>query len=329
MKNEAAGTASVEFTLEWKSDSALHRDRIFAPKINFWRDLFPKDMEIPMSLARKGEIITRQYDSGEITKVRDDQEILTISRSAFNRKFRNGNIEPRIGFFYPRGVIASAIGSFPQDVRPFRIVGSAADSLTIDLNPPLAGIPLMLSAKILDRTIVKDERGGSLNVISEIVTENGPGMQASLNGSETDFFSIYPFTREVEENDASFYKNPRFVQHLDETAIGHVTGIYENLLRPGSQILDLMTSWDSHLPASFEDITVAGLGMNTEELSSNKRLSRRIIHDLNLSPELPFKNEEFDAVICTVSVEYLTRPIEVFKETARVLKKGGVFINTF
>jgi SAM-dependent methyltransferase len=86
---------------------------------------------------------------------------------------------------------------------------------------------------------------------------------------------------------------------------------------------------NSHLDQGLELASVTGLGMNADELAANERLRERIVHDLNRSPVLPFADAEFDAVICTVSVEYLVHPFEVFREVARVLKAGGRFIVTF
>jgi SAM-dependent methyltransferase len=53
------------------------------------------------------------------------------------------------------------------------------------------------------------------------------------------------------------------------------------------------------------------------------------VHDLNLDPRLPLPDEAYDAAICTVSVEYLTRPAEVFAQVRRVLRPGGRFVVTF
>ena len=90
-----------------------------------------------------------------------------------------------------------------------------------------------------------------------------------------------------------------------------------------------MSSWTSHLPDAARSVAVTGLGLNEQELEQNPRLAARVIHDLNESPVLPFEDQAFDLVICTASVEYLTRPIEVFRDVARVLRPGGTFINTF
>lgn len=96
-----------------------------------------------------------------------------------------------------------------------------------------------------------------------------------------------------------------------------------------ADILDLMASWDSHLAASVHAGRVVGLGLNPRELSANKALSERIVHDLNLEPRLPFADGSFDAVLCTVAVDYLIRPFEVFGEVARVLRPGGLCLVVF
>jgi SAM-dependent methyltransferase len=69
--------------------------------------------------------------------------------------------------------------------------------------------------------------------------------------------------------------------------------------------------------------------MNPDELNANPRAAERVVHDLNRLPVLPFGDGRFDAVICSVSVEYLIRPFEVFDDVARVLRPGGRFIVTF
>jgi SAM-dependent methyltransferase len=95
-------------------------------------------------------------------------------------------------------------------------------------------------------------------------------------------------------------------------------------LPAGGLILDLMTSWVSHLPAG-RYAGVAGLGMNEDELVENPLLTERLLHDLNLEPQLPWDDATFDAAIVTVSVQYLIHPVEVFAEVGRVLKPGAQF----
>jgi SAM-dependent methyltransferase len=100
-------------------------------------------------------------------------------------------------------------------------------------------------------------------------------------------------------------------------------------LWPGMRVLDLMSSWQSHLPATLNPLEVVGLGLNEAELRQNPQLTGYVVHDLNQEPGLPFPSVSFDAVICTVSVEYLTRPWEVFAEIKRLLKPNGLLVLTF
>jgi SAM-dependent methyltransferase len=138
------------------------------------------------------------------------------------------------------------------------------------------------------------------------------------------------FAREDENEDRRFYGADRFVSHLDATALATVEGIVGALVTEReSAVLDLMASWDSHLPSSLRVGRVVGLGLNERELAANPALSERVIHDLNREPRLPFADAVFDAVLCTVSVDYLTRPVEVFAEVARVLRPGGLFLVIF
>ena len=95
------------------------------------------------------------------------------------------------------------------------------------------------------------------------------------------------------------------------------------------QVLDLMSSWISHLPEDTGAIRLTGLGMNAEELAQNPRLDERIVHDLNATPVLPFPDNRFDVAMCSVSIEYLVQPVAVLRELGRVLKPGGAAIITF
>lgn len=138
------------------------------------------------------------------------------------------------------------------------------------------------------------------------------------------------FTRQDEAEDRVFYSPDRFVDHLDTTALASVSKIIENLIvEPSPVILDQMAGWNSHLPLTLRPSRVYGLGLNEQELGQNVALDDRIIHDLNIDPRLPFEDDTFDVVLNTVSVDYLTRPFEVFSETARILKPGGLYLVIF
>jgi SAM-dependent methyltransferase len=138
------------------------------------------------------------------------------------------------------------------------------------------------------------------------------------------------FSRLDETEDSLFYSKDRFVNHLDSTALSKVKALIEMLVKKTHPILlDLMAGWDSHLPDDLEPSKVVGLGLNANELSKNKSLAEFLLHDLNVNPSLPFSDNTFDAVINTISVDYITKPIEVFQEVSRILKPGGLFLVIF
>ncbi|MCC6237333.1 MAG: methyltransferase domain-containing protein [Dehalococcoidia bacterium] len=134
------------------------------------------------------------------------------------------------------------------------------------------------------------------------------------------------FRRFDERPDEDFYVPPRLVTHIDDATIEALTGVYRDLLPRGGRILDLMSSWVSHLPPEVPFARVAGLGMNSHELATNERLTDHVVHNLNEHPTLPYEDGAFDAVVNTVSVQYLTRPAEVFRDIRRVLAPGGISV---
>ncbi|MCB0211996.1 MAG: methyltransferase domain-containing protein [Anaerolineae bacterium] len=137
------------------------------------------------------------------------------------------------------------------------------------------------------------------------------------------------FQRQDNSDDRYFYNMPRKVVHIDAEAIAALSQIFGQLLPPGGTYLDLMSSWRTHLPDTLLSAHVTGLGMNRDEMADNPQLNEIVVHNLNQTPALPFDDEQFDAVMCTVSVQYLTRPIEIFTEVNRVLKSNAPFIISF
>lgn len=137
------------------------------------------------------------------------------------------------------------------------------------------------------------------------------------------------FQRQDESVDSEFYAMPRLVVHIDEQAIAAVGRLFRSLIPQNSVVLDLMSSWRSHWPEGHPKAKMAGLGMNATEMADNPDLDEYIVHDVNLDPVLPFEDESFDAVVITVSAQYLTQPVETFGQINRVLRPGGVFIVSF
>jgi len=126
-----------------------------------------------------------------------------------------------------------------------------------------------------------------------------------------------------EAPDASFYEQPRFVAHIDAETIAALTTFYDEYLPERADVLDLMSSWISHLPVNKPLGRVAGLGMNAAELQRNARLTDYVVHDLNVEPALPYDDASFERVLIAVSVQYLIRPMAVFREIRRALRPGG------
>jgi SAM-dependent methyltransferase len=137
------------------------------------------------------------------------------------------------------------------------------------------------------------------------------------------------FRRYDETPDEWFYSSPRLVTHIDDRAIAAVTQLYREHFPPGRTILDLMSSWVSHLPPEVTYGRVVGVGMNEVELKENPRLDAHVVQDLNANPTLPFGNGEFDGMGCCVSIDYLTQPVEVLREVGRILKVGSPAIISF
>ena len=130
-------------------------------------------------------------------------------------------------------------------------------------------------------------------------------------------------------DDLAFYAMPRLVTHIDEPATAALTAFYRTMLPAGGTVLDLMSSWVSHLPAELAFAEVIGHGMNAAELAANPRLTRSFVQDLNRVPTLPLDDASCDAALCCVGVQYLQQPAAVFAEVGRVLRPGAPFAVSF
>jgi SAM-dependent methyltransferase len=137
------------------------------------------------------------------------------------------------------------------------------------------------------------------------------------------------FRRYDESPDPLFYVTPRLVTHIDDHAVAAVTQLYSEYFAPDGAILDLMSSWVSHLPRESAYRRVVGLGLNRFELAANPRLDAFVVQDLNATPDLPFESGEFDGAAICVSIQYLTQPVKVLREVARVLRADAPLVVTF
>ena len=137
------------------------------------------------------------------------------------------------------------------------------------------------------------------------------------------------FAKQDAGDDLAFYAPPRLVTHIDDNATAALTGFYRTMLPEGGRLLDLMSSWVSHLPQDCRYGEVVGHGMNADELGANPLLAQWFVQNLNSDPRLPLEDRSFDAAMCCLGVQYLQRPHEVFADIRRVLMPGAPFVVSF
>lgn len=321
--------ASIVFSASYQNNGIQHTDCYYGQRVNMWRDILPPPMEAELYGKKSGDQVILQAKPGTLVAARDDRKIYRFhQRQIAPLAPQMEPIQPRFGRFYPLGILNKVANVYPNNMTPFRCVSANGDGIKADANHPLTDKPITFKATIKDVREKFEEHGGTSIDWAETAL-NGPGMQSRVNGSPTHFFAGDPFRRPDENPDDQFYAQPRLVQHIDETAIDTIRRLYGRLLKPGNAVLDLMSSWVSHLPEDLTLTAFTGLGMNAAELQANDRLTEYCVHDLNANSNMPFDDSAFDAAICTVSVEYLSDPFGTFEEIHRVLKPGGIFIITF
>jgi SAM-dependent methyltransferase len=137
------------------------------------------------------------------------------------------------------------------------------------------------------------------------------------------------FTKLDTEDDELFYEPPRLVCHIDDGAIAALTAFYRSVLAADGMLLDLMSSWVSHLPPEIDYKEVIGHGMNAAELAANPRLSRWFIQNLNRETKLPLGDASLDAAMICVSIQYLQQPVAVLREVACLLRPGAPLVISF
>ncbi|MCU7837008.1 MAG: class I SAM-dependent methyltransferase [gamma proteobacterium symbiont of Taylorina sp.] len=323
---------SLQLDLQWNDGLVNYKDSYFLIKTNFWRDFYPAVLDYKIKRAELNQSIQIDYKAGDLLQEEFSQANLkTIPLSKFDQYFKGAiPVIPVVGRFYPRGMIEGVAGCFKMDDRPFRVIGKTADTLEIDLNHPLANFSLQLTVKITDIFDANQQNGGRCNEVAELITTQGPGLQTLLKSHPTEFFQEgMPFLRKIEDDDSIFYAAIETKPSVDQAALDQLKQFYTEKIQDNSKVLDFMCGSASHLPDKLQYLNVTGLGLNKSDLKANLNLDRTIIHDVNNNPQLPFENNEFDAIICSFSVEYITQPQKVFQQLARILKPGGLLIISF
>lgn len=312
--------------IAWSRDNISHLEHYRVDRLNCWRDLVPGSFLAQSLGAMDDEPVTREFAPGTLVPPYDPSLVLELPKARLNNTVDFDALAP--GRFYPQGLISGIPGVFKGNMTPFKCIGKTEQGITADLNHALARVPLVLTLRDMVREPVAGERGGSCVDWMDMIL-SGPGMQA-VSGTDIKAFSNKGYFRRADDSpDDLFYRRERLVHHIDARARKTLSQWYGNILPKGGRILDLMASWESHLPQGLACADIHGLGMNKKELSANKALTGMTVQDLNQSPALAFPDQSFDAVVCSLSVEYLTNPVRVFREAARVLKPGGVFALAF
>lgn len=326
------GLASVTLSLNWSDGRATHEDQLHVEKFSVWReaDLLPAGIGTRIPGMRAGDEAQAMLQEGEsVARWESCREIATQS-ACFDRHYRAGlDVRPRLGRFYPQGFLHGVKGIFKEAMEPFRITDLAEGRVLVDLNHPLALFDLEVKFHLDEVLPGYDRRGGRcVSPLDDLL--HYPGLATPLaDGRDTDYGDdASGMSRMDDRHDPMFYTNSRMVQHLDSRALKMVNDLYRRLIPAQAEVLDLMASFDSHLQG-IPTRKLHVLGMNAEELAANPATNNRAVWDLNKSPTLLFDSNSLDTILCTASIEYLTRPSEVLAEALRVLRPGGVVAITF
>lgn len=319
--------ATIYFEFIWHSSHATHIERYMANTVSFTGDTLPLGVKSHMRGLGPGDSVTLPMDSSEIPSHREGK-ILDLNRSRFQGELADGTpVKPRIGRYYPKHFIEDVPGTRPDSDSPFRVVAADKAGFKADLNHPMANREVRINARAVDIHTTKPKKAGTVRWADRFF--RGPGMQARLPETPTDYLGANPFRRKESIADALFFEQADPSVKLDKQAGQNLKNVYADLLKDGMNMLDLMAGDTSHIPSEITLGSVTGLGVNASAMDANPALAQRVVHDLNQHPALPFQDAQFDAVICSCAIEYMTRPFEVFDEVARILKPGGVFALTF
>lgn len=236
-----------------------------------------------------------------------------IEHEVPNAVFRSDIAPLKLGRFYPSQLLHADGAPGPM----FRVTKLGETSFVANFSHPLQGRIFSIDSGKSD---ISTEPVGRVEQLLE-----WSGMETQMQ-TPTDFAGPDAFSREDEAPDIEFYAQPRKLIHIDTVCARRIQALYRTVLPENARVLDLMAGWRSHLPDTVQ--SAVGLGMNAEELADNPQLAERIVKDINADPTLPFADASFDALVCTVSFEYLTQPHQIVAEARRVLKPGGMFAVT-
>ena len=327
---------SYRLSIHYESDYGNHSDYIFVQENNLavLFETLPAAVSNDLKTFADGAseaddvLYARTYDYIKGRLFNNDNQVQTVTvalEDFITNPGHNINIEPRAGHFYPATLFNSERLKTNKPRVPLRVVELMHEELLVNTSHALCDYNTSVT---LERYL-SDFEAQTLpgKHIPDFLT--GPGMQLRYADRATDFFSDDPYLRSDDTIDSEFYSRPRYINHLDESAQAELKSVYNDLIPTSGEILDLMSSVNSHIDGRLNMKKITGLGLNKEELEANPVLDEIIIHDINKDQRLPFDDASFDSVVCSLSIEYITQPSELFDEAARILRPGGRFIISF
>lgn len=326
--------AAVDFALSWQSPFATHTDVLHVPDLDVTRDQLPDDFAEKITALKVSESYNQTFNASALIGAEfSPDHVVSFNAEHFDTRFKGQHSPPRLYRFYPSAIAWQGLNSDYDDYTPFRLISANADYMMADTNHPLAKYYLRLSATKLSEHSGQNEQSTysekpARNIIQRL-SARGPGMQMPFEYGDPVFFTHTPFKRTDETDDAEFYAQANLKPHADAAARADIAALYARLLPNYSKVLDLMSSHQSHLNDDTPTGLLAGLGMNEAELQANPRLNTYIVQNLNNEPTLPYEDNSFDNALCALSIEYLTDPLPIMREVARVIATGGKFIVTF
>ena len=316
----------IEFSLEWKSNAATHIDIYHLNNVDLIDDKLPTGFAKEISTLKVGESYKKTFPAEDIIgEEYSSDDVISFESSLFNSNFKKQHSPPILFRYYPSAIAWQGLNTKLTDYTPFRLISKDGDDFVADKNHPLAKYYLTLTAKKIAHKL--NEHATPENTkkrqrhIGKLISARGPGMQAPFEYGDPTFFKDYPFKRSN--------SLPLLKPHLDQIAVEQIEALYSQLLPAHSKVLDLMSNQSSYLADDFATGLLTGIGHNEEALNINQRLDTYIQQNLNENVKLPFEGNNFDDAICTVGIEYLTNPLAIMLEIARVVDKGGKFIITF
>ncbi len=343
--NTDINEVAYRLSIRYESDYGQHCDNLTIQHNNLHAVIGTLPAAIRNDLESSGNENAKTYDyiRGKLFNNNDQVQTIAIAQEDFIRHpGHNIDIEPRYGRFYPATLFNSEklapnnnmSNSVNNRMIPIRIIDLMYKELLVNTSHPLCDYNTTLTIERFEQrhdaqSIEAPIEVPQLNArqIPDFLT--GPGMQLRYNDKATDFFSGDALQRVDETIDSDFYSQARLIDHLDQAAQKQLKSVYNDLIPPHSEILDLMSSINSHIDDKLQSIKITGIGMNEEELAANPCLNEIIVHNINQEQQLPFDDASFDIVVCSLSIEYITQPSRLFDEVARVLRPDGRFIISF